>query len=179
MAMDVPPEGIRYLLDLKGPAHVIFPLDVKEPEPRILSRFMAKAAIEAIALRLVNYSDYLDSFATEPQLDPIRNHARRGDIADWPVHCRRIYDAHAAVLGDDGKLEQVVHEADILVTPWNEWFFVLCLFGLEFAINYGGPEIDGYRRWLSEHEGRSPLYAGRNEGPLPCIPTAPADDHST
>jgi len=44
------------------------------------------------------------------------------------------------------------------MTPWRELFLVLAIFGVEFAINYGGAEIDGYRRWLRENNDRSPLY---------------------
>jgi hypothetical protein len=55
-----------------------------------------------------------------------------------------------------------VHEYDILITDANEWYFVLALFGLEFAINIGGPDIDLYVRWLDQHEGVSPLYWGKN-----------------
>jgi hypothetical protein len=57
---------------------------------------------------------------------------------------------------------QVVHEFDVLATEWGEWFLVVAIFGTEFAINYGGPEIDGYLRWLEEHDNASPLYSGKN-----------------
>jgi hypothetical protein len=42
---------------------------------------------------------------------------------------------------------------------------VLCFsnFGLELVINYGGPEIEGYRRWLLENNSDSPLYSGKNQ----------------
>jgi hypothetical protein len=62
--------------------------------------------------------------------------------------------------------EEVVHEFDVLATEWGEWFLVVAIFGTEFAINYGGPEIDGYLRWLEEHNYGSPLYSGRNAGPF-------------
>jgi hypothetical protein len=39
---------------------------------------------------------------------------------------------------------------------------VLAVFGLELAINYGGPEIEGYTRWLEANGGTSPLYSGKN-----------------
>jgi len=37
-------------------------------------------------------------------------------------------------------------------------YLVICLFGSEFAINIGVPEIDGYERWLVENQNKSPLY---------------------
>ena len=46
----------------------------------------------------------------------------------------------------------------ILLTPESEYFVVMALFGLEYAINLGGPEIDGYTNWLKHNMNRSPLY---------------------
>jgi hypothetical protein len=38
------------------------------------------------------------------------------------------------------------------------FFSVLCLFGVEYTISYSDPKLFGYDAWLSEHDGRSPLY---------------------
>jgi len=48
----------------------------------------------------------------------------------------------------DGREVQTVHEHDLLMTHWGELFLVLAIFGTEFTINFGGPEISGYLRWL-------------------------------
>jgi hypothetical protein len=37
-------------------------------------------------------------------------------------------------------------------------YFVIAILGVEYAINVGGPDIDGYGLWLRQNEGRSPLY---------------------
>lgn len=74
------------------------------------------------------------------------------------LHARHIYDANARTALPGGPWEQVVHEFDFLATPWNEWFFVLAVFGLELAINLGGPDIEGYERWLRENSQISPFY---------------------
>jgi hypothetical protein len=39
---------------------------------------------------------------------------------------------------------------------------VLAIFGLELTINLGGPDVEGYERWLVENENASPLYVGKN-----------------
>ena len=54
----------------------------------------------------------------------------------------------------------MVHVFDILWTTQSELFLVVAIFGYELAINYGGPEIDGYIRWLSENTNVSQLYHG-------------------
>ena len=66
-----------------------------------------------------------------------------------------------------GALEQVIHEFDFLVTSWDEWYFVQIIFGQEFAINLGGPEIDGYLKWLKDNNSESWLYMAKNVGLYP------------
>lgn len=104
----------------------------------------------------------LEYLVVEKQLDPIRDHARWGEQQHWPVSVRRIYNSYQYWKDSDGKSIQMVHEFDILHTESNEWYFILAIFGLEFAINYGGPEVDGYLKWLDNHNHESPLYYGKN-----------------
>ncbi len=101
------------------------------PAGNVTSRFVAKIALEAMAQRLVEAAGGIEYLVDEPQLDPIRTHARYGATGvGWPVHTRRIYpadwDGH-----EHGTDKQIVHESDILATPWGEWFFVMAVFGLE------------------------------------------------
>jgi hypothetical protein len=133
-----------------------------------MARFMAKVALESKAARVVQFPDGLAYICDETRLDPLREHARRGRITQWPVYSRRIYGADAMIVGPDGTLGQVIHESDFLVTPLGEWYFVLALFGLEFAINLDGPEVEGYEKWLSENNYASILYSAKNAHfPLP------------
>jgi hypothetical protein len=159
--VDVPPGAVDHILRRER-GTLIMPASVDPPTGPVLSRFVAKVALEAMAAKLVEHADGLEYLATEPQLDGIRDHARRGTVPDWPVHVRRIYAANAEWFDESGNSVQLVHESDILQTDSNEWYFVLALFGWELVINYGGPEVDGYRRWLIEHTGESPLYVGKN-----------------
>jgi hypothetical protein len=116
-----------------------------------------------MAARVIGHDGGQEYLCDENQLDDLRDHARRGRIARWPVHSRRIYAADAKTALPGGQPEQVLHESDFLATSWGEWFFVLAIFGLELAINLGGPEIEGYERWLRENNEASPLY--RNDKP--------------
>jgi hypothetical protein len=133
----------------------------------MLSRFMAKVALEAMAARVVGHEGGQDYLCDEHQLDDLRDHARHGRISRWPVHTRHIYAADAKIVLPRGEPEQVIHESDFLVTPCGEWFFVLAIFGLELAINLGGPEIEGYERWLRENSNASPLYRADKPGLYP------------
>jgi len=165
-SLQIEPEGFKHILDSDG-GELVLPFGGQAPSPVILSRFLAKVALEAMAHRLAAYPEGLEYLVDETQLDPIRNHARRGEITTWPVHVRRIYSADQKWIDEQGAAVQIVHEFDILCTPWNEWFLVITFFGLELAMNYGGPEIEGYERWLSENNNVSPLYWGKNAQGFP------------
>jgi hypothetical protein len=134
-----------------------------------VSRFLAKAALETMADRLVEYPAGLAYLVEESQLDPVRHYARRGSGPEWPYHIRRIYDSQQAWMNEAQDVRQIKWESDFLVTENGEWFYVLALFGLELAINLGGPDIAGYVEWLWRNAHRSPLYSGRN-GAVPLRP---------
>jgi hypothetical protein len=140
---------------------ILLPVSLPRPTGTLLSRFLAKTALEFMATRLAAYAEGIAYIVDEVQLDQIRNHARYGKIPAWPIHSRRIYDANACFIRCN-EFVQVIHESDILVTQNSEWYYVLALFGEEYAINMGGPEVDGYVRWLQENDNISPLYHGKN-----------------
>ncbi len=168
-SVDLPPEAFEQLLRQRH-GMLILPAGAELPAGPVVSRFLAKAALESMAARLVMHPDGLEYLVDEVQLDPLRNHARRGDTPDWPFHSRRIYDANAKWFDERGSSVQLVHESDIFVTDRGEWYFILAIFGLELVINYGGPDIHGYRQWLALNGDKSPLYSGKNSENWPLRP---------
>jgi hypothetical protein len=161
MTLEVPPDALAYF-NTQVHGRIVFPAPGDPPDARIVSRFLAKMALEAMAMRVRSEMDGLDYLVEEAQLDALRNFARRGTPKSWPCSIRRIYSADRILVETDGSWSQTVHEFDFLVTATNEWYFVFALFGLEFAINLGGPEIDGYLAWIKENGSASPLYSGKN-----------------
>lgn len=129
------------------------PISVRADE-RVLSRFLGKVAIEAIAHRTLEVENWNKDIIDNSQLDFLRSYVRRNTGETWPFHSRRIYDENS--LFEDGY--QVLHEYDMLMTAEGELYLVLCIFGKEYAINVGGPLLDGYKKWLSQNKNRSPLY---------------------
>ena len=128
----------------------------------VVSRFLAKVAIEALALHIQENEYLLDELFNNNQLDLLRNHARKGETINWPVSIRRIYHEDATWDADGLKNFQIVHEFDFLCTDEYEIYFVLSLFGVEYVINMGGPSLEGWERWLAETEDNSPLHHGKN-----------------
>ena len=152
------PTGSFELVTRLKSGHLILPLGGSAPAEQAVSRFMAKVALEAMAAHVVGHDGGQEYLCDEHQLDDLRDHARYGRISRWPVHTRRIYAANAKTSLPGREPEQVVHESDFLATSWGEWFFALAIFGLELAINLGGPDIEGYERWLRENNEASPLH---------------------
>lgn len=135
--------------------------DVVEPPSRqSTSRLLAKVALEFIATRLEGTPGGLEYLIGEPYFDPLRDHARRGSTPDWPVSVRRIYSPNARWREGSGHVQKV-WEAEVLEDDSGAQYVIVAIFGIEFAIHLGGPDISGYRRWLVLSGGRSPLYQGR------------------
>lgn len=148
-------------LEKSDTSEIFIPIGFDASDVKETSRFMAKVALEAIAQRLINTEGGIDYIVSETQFDPIRNHARYGQPKEWPYFSRRIYD-----VSNDKKVHgvrgQVMHEYDFLCTEEGEIYFVMALYGIEMTINVGGPDIEGYVRWLKENNNASPLYWGKN-----------------
>ena len=125
----------------------------------ITSRFIAKVGLEILAHRCLKNPDLNKEIIDTTELDELRNYVRRGNPnLVWPLSIRRIYPQD--FIFADGRHEsyEVLHEFDILVTDSNEYYAAIAIFGVEFVINLGGPELDGYHHWFKNNKGQSPLY---------------------
>lgn len=145
-----------------GRARSVYIPVIQAIDERLMSRFLAKIALEVLAERIIHVDGWNEEIVDKGALDPLRRFARMGDRPErWPFWRRRIYgedDVHG-----DGTGYQVLHEFTILCEPLPEpghldLYAVVCIFGEEFAINIGEPEIASYERWLEMHNGTSPLY---------------------
>jgi HNH endonuclease len=160
LTVSVPTDIYNQYANGKGEGRIILPTSGKKPDPSIFSRFLAKMALEALAQRFSENPDLLDQLVDDPQFDPIREHARTGSGHPWAFNERFLYDERAT--HRDGADEYIIlHEYDFVFTSiesfpqdlkspiYSELYFVFVLFGIEYAINVGGPNVDGYLKWLS------------------------------
>lgn len=175
---EVSTEAMDKILKSSEETTIIVPAFTNEmlpPNNSIISRFLAKMALEALADKLKDIENSLEDLINDSQFDMLRNHARLGSIKNWPCSIRRIYDYNKIWEYSDGLHGQMVHESDFLLIPveenselateyiMTEIYFVIVLWGIEFAINMAGPEIIGYENWLKANDDKSPLYCGDNE----------------
>ena len=128
------------------------------PEGQVVARFLAKVAMEALALIALEIPDGLNEITDKPELDELRNFARGyGPLNDWPYHVRQIY-LEDKVFHEEGYGEcEILHSFKLLQTECQELYLVLVIFGVEYCINMGGPEIDGYLEWLRQRNFESLL----------------------
>lgn len=158
---------------LTGRANTVYIPIIEAIDQRLMSRFLAKVALEVLTHRVLHVEGWNDEIVDKEALDPLRHFARVGDRPEkWPFSRRRLYgEDDLQQEGDAGY--QVLHEFMILCEPLPEpghldLNAVVCIFGEEFAINIGKPEIASYERWLEAHGGMSPLYVS-DKLPRPSI----------
>jgi hypothetical protein len=131
----------------------------RDPPSRLLmSRLLAKAALEALALRVSVCEGWQEHVIFKEDFDDLRNHARSGASEQaWPYSERQIYQEDDLFLMD-GDVRQIINEYDLLYTPGEYMFFTLAILGREYIIDMVNPSAEGYDRWLSDHDMASPLY---------------------
>jgi len=161
------PAGERYLnqfiksLRSHSEGKLVFPV-AELPDQYLMSRFLAKIALEVIASRLIETPDGVDEVVNKCELDALRHYARFGSPPNyWPYYTRRIYPEGKLFTEGMEKFE-VLHEYNLLYTDSYELYLVVVILGIEYVLNIGGPEIDGYLAWLKQHSFKSPLYIENN-----------------
>ncbi|MBI4724226.1 MAG: HNH endonuclease [Rhodomicrobium sp.] len=143
---------------VKGLATRFYVPIAEQIDRKLMSRFLAKVAMEAVVHRVMGIVDWQSEIIDNKSFDELRRYARVGDRpAEWPFFQRRLYNENDLQL-DNGMHFQILHEFTLLYTPRQEIYVVVCIFGMEFAINCGGPVLDGYEAWLNENNSQSPLY---------------------
>ncbi len=126
-----------------------------------MGRFLAKVGLEVLVFKVLGVSEWNDEIVENSQLDELRGFARFSAGEDWPFTVRTLHPVNA-MFAEGEENYHLLHEFDILLTENSEAFLVVSLFGVEFTINLGGRELDGYRKWLEENQYASPLYAQKN-----------------
>ena len=141
---------------------LIIPASGAKPQRDVFARFLAKVAVECMTLRMLeNAPELLPEFIDDGQISSLSGYARFGKCGlFWPYSERRIYTPDWLFREDAEEAEEyeVLHEWTFLHTDKGEMYFVMAIMGIEYAMNMGGPDVEGYDAWLRENNGLSPLY---------------------
>jgi hypothetical protein len=147
----------KKILSRKTGAFLIPAHDFPETDNQTIARFLGKVGMEELARRFSISDDFLQNFIDNERLDLLRNFVRFGKPnLTWPYHVRRIYNEDKRFFEDNLDF-QILHEMTLLHTTHHELYLVICIFGIEYCMNMGGPELEGYENWLIENKNKSPL----------------------
>lgn len=137
---------------------------VKLPENTdlIMSRFLAKTAIEAFTYKLLHEEGWLDEIVDNESLNAIRSFARYGYGEFWKYTQRRVYNEEARFVNPITHPEsyEILHEFDFLCIKEGIIYFILVIMGIEYAINLAESETDLYNEWLVKNNHVCPIRRG-------------------
>ena len=151
-------EGWEKIIDQDQIGTLIFPVATLPENNRILSRFIAKMAYEILANKCIEIKGWNEEIVNQLPLEGIRQYVRFNTPQIlWPIHIRQLYIKDKVFTEHDFAF-QVLNEYDILITKDLEYFVVIAIFGVEYTLNIVEPDLDGYVKWLSENDNKSPLY---------------------
>jgi hypothetical protein len=135
-----------------------------DPPKREMSRLLAKMALERAYVDFAKASPPATQLIFDPYFDHLRQWARVGDnFSEWPFHQRTIYPREALMRHPQtGAWVRAGISHGLFHTDAPETYFSICLYGTEFVINAGGPNVEGFDNWLEQHNNESPylLYEG-------------------
>ncbi|MCP8896352.1 HNH endonuclease [Shinella daejeonensis] len=129
------------------------------PPAALMSRLLAKMALEPISLRMLHDPVLLENLVDEPHWDRLRRWVRVGDnLEHWPYSMRKVFPEETLMRHPetDGWV-QAGYSLDLFITTRRETYLAFIFYGYEFVINSGGPSIKGYEEWLVQQNGNSPL----------------------
>jgi hypothetical protein len=125
------------------------------------SRLLAKIALESFVLKAECHPEVCSEVLENADFQPLRMYARYGSRKIWPYSVRRIYPRNADY--QDDIFSHINWEHIFLFLGTGEIYSVIAMHGIEYVINLGGPEIDGYKEWLHANNNKSPLYLTNDE----------------
>lgn len=150
-------EAAKVIPTLKHGTFIIPANKLPEKDNQIIARFLGKVGLEELARQFSISQDALNGLIDDEGLDPLRNFVRSGKTdTKWPYYMRRIYDEDKHFYEDNLDF-QMLHEMTLLHTTDQELYIIVCILGVEYCMNLGGPGLDGYEEWLKDHNSKSPL----------------------
>jgi HNH endonuclease len=132
--------------------------DEPEKDDLIISRFLAKCALEFLATYIKD-DFWLDEIINKKELDQLRNYARYGTGKFWKYSQRRIYNEEDRFIDHIYHPEpyEILHEIEFLYLESQVMYFVIVILGIEYVINLGGSELELYYDWLKKNDNISPV----------------------
>ncbi len=126
-----------------------------------LSRLLAKMAVEAFAYKCLDDMNVIDYIIEDEAFKKIRKYVRYGGDYIWEYNARRIYARNEAYYDDIAT--HINYEFDFLFSTQGKAYFIIVMYGIEYAINIIDETISDYTEWLKDNDYISPLYISREQ----------------
>lgn len=127
----------------------------------VTCRLLAKMAVEYFVFSLDQSEEACEYVRTDSVFKDIIHYARFDPRMNWDYNVRRYYALNK--FHEDKIFDEINWECDLLFTEEGEIYYVVIMFGIEYAINLGGASVDGYKRWLKKYNWISPLYLSKED----------------
>ena len=89
------------------------------PDYRLMSRFLTKAALEALAFKTFSVPDSNTEIVDKAELDSLRSYARYNRGETWPFAYRTLYPVNA-IFKEGSTHYEILHEFDVsILMRWN------------------------------------------------------------
>ncbi|KAA2240311.1 HNH endonuclease [Chitinophaga agrisoli] len=126
-----------------------------------LSRLLGKIAIEALIQKTLHVGGWVAEIINKAELEPLRSYVRYGPtkIKFWCYSQRILYPPGSLFNSENDDAYEILHEYTFHYSDANELFFIIAIFGIEYAINLANPEIDTYQILIENNNGKSFLYS--------------------
>lgn len=155
------PQTVNKILNGQVGCMIVPNITNPPPNDRDISRFLGKIAIEVLAYKLYLDQEWIDEIVDKVELDELRYYVRVGNKPNfWEYYQRRIYNEQDRFENPKIISEpyEVLHEFTLLYTENFELYLVLAIMGIEYALNFTNPRIEGYAEWLNKNNQISPLF---------------------
>jgi hypothetical protein len=156
-------KSINLVIEGKARSIAIPIISTHQTDNIIVSRFLARTAIEALAYRLCDSYGWNEEIVDKLELDSLREYARYGKGKFWKYHQRKIYEEEEMFFNPDVSETsyQILHEFDFLYIDKSLLYFILVIMGIEYVIKMNESEIESYKRWLITNNGITPIKRGK------------------
>lgn len=131
-----------------------------------VSKFLAKAGVEALAFWAHNNNVDINNHLNQPSLDAVKKFARNAKQGEfWPYHTRFMFKPDTRFFNKYwNESTEIVMTMRFIRPDDFQLFHQVLLFGTEFTIDLLQPTTARFINWLSANSQRSPVMEGAIEG---------------
>lgn len=130
------------------------PIHRRPPKKHVLlSRFIGKIALEALAQKIKHSQNWNNDFINDEGLDFLREYVRYGKGKYWNYYVRKIYDEEETFINPKktDKPYQILNEYDFIQIEEKYLVFICIIMGIEYSLILNDQKTTVYENWLTKN----------------------------